>query len=59
MATKFKKGDIVVVNHVLPNGPVEAIGMDEDGTIRYLITWTDANGEEKTRWFNEDGLIAA
>ena len=44
MATKFKKGDIVVVKGVLPNGPVQALAMDEDGVFRYLITWKDADG---------------
>jgi uncharacterized protein YodC (DUF2158 family) len=58
MATKFKKGDQVVVNHVVPNGPVEALAMDEDGTVRYLITWTDADGVQQHRWFNEDTLVA-
>jgi uncharacterized protein YodC (DUF2158 family) len=58
MATKFKKGDTVVVNSVLPSGPVEALAMDEDGTVRYRITWIDVEGDEKTRWFNEDVLVA-
>ena len=58
MATKFKKGDLVVVNNVLPNGPVQALAMDEDGTVRYLLTWEDVDGVEQTRWFNEDVLVA-
>ena len=58
MATKFKKGDKVVVNNVLPNGPVQALAMDEDGMVRYLITWKDVDGVEQTRWFNEDVLVA-
>jgi uncharacterized protein YodC (DUF2158 family) len=58
MATKFKKGDVVAVNSVIPSGPVEALSMDEDGVFRYLITWTDANGVEQKRWFTEDTLVA-
>jgi hypothetical protein len=58
MATKFKKGDVVVVNNVLPSGPVQALAMDEDGMVRYLITWEDVDGVEQTRWFNEDVLVA-
>ena len=58
MATKFKKGDKVVVKGVLPNGPVQALSMDEDGVFRYLITWKDADGVEQTRWFTEDALVA-
>jgi len=59
MATKFKKGDNVIVNSVLPNGPVQALAMNEDGVVRYLITWEDVNGVEQTRWFDEDVLTAA
>jgi hypothetical protein len=44
MATKFKKGDVVAVNSVIPSGPVQSLSMDEDGVFRYLITWTDADG---------------
>ena len=33
MATKFKKGDKVKVNAVIPQGPVEALRMDEDGEV--------------------------
>jgi len=58
MATKFKKGDVVAVNSVIPSGPVQALAMDEDGVFRYLITWTDADGVEHTRWFTEDKLVA-
>jgi hypothetical protein len=57
MATKFKKGDIVAVNSVVPSGPVEALSMDEDGTVRYRITWTTAEGLEKVRWCKEDILV--
>lgn len=58
MATKFKKGDNVIVNSVLPNGPVQALAMNEDGMVRYLLTWEDVNGVEQTRWFDEDVLVA-
>ena len=57
MATKFNKGDVVVVIGVLPSGPVEALSMDEDGTVRYRITWTDVDGMEKVRWCKEDRLV--
>jgi hypothetical protein len=58
MATAFKKGDSVRVNSVLPSGPVQALRMDEDGTVYYLIEWTDANGESHSRWFPESDLVA-
>ena len=58
MATKFKKGDVVKLNSVVPEGPVEALRMDEDGNFFYLISWTDAQGNTQQRWFAEDDLIA-
>lgn len=58
MATKFKKGDVVKLDAVVPQGPVEALRMDEDGNFFYLISWTDAQGNTQQRWFAEDDLIA-
>jgi uncharacterized protein YodC (DUF2158 family) len=58
MATTFKKGDVVKVNAVVPQGPVEALRMDEDGNVFYLIEWTDVNGDSHHRWFNENELSA-
>lgn len=59
MATEFKKGQVVRVRAVIPEGPVQALRMDEDGNFYYLIQWTDANGVEQERWFAEDTLIGA
>lgn len=58
MATKFKKGDVVTLNAVVPKGPVQALRMDEDGNFFYMIEWTDAEGVTHQRWFKEDELIA-
>lgn len=58
MATKFKVGQQVTVAVVAPKGPVEAYRMLEDGTIQCLITWTDIDGVQQTRWFDEDALTA-
>ena len=58
MATTFKKGDEVKVNAVIPQGPVQALRMDENGTFFYLISWTDIDGTEQQRWFAEEQLIA-
>lgn len=55
----FKKGDTVKVVAVIPQGPVESMRMDEDGNVQYLISWTDANGNEHSRWFDEAQLTAA
>ena len=59
MATTFKKGDEVKVNAAVPQGPVQALRMDEDGVVSYLIEWVDVNGATQQRWFTEDQLIAA
>lgn len=59
MATKFKKGDVVVINFVPPKGPVEALRMLDDGTVQCLLSWVDIDGVTQTRWFDEDVLIAA
>jgi hypothetical protein len=58
MATKFKKGDMVKAVAVIPEGPVEALRMDEDGNFSYLISWVDVNGETQQRWFAEEDLTA-
>lgn len=59
MATAFKKGEVVKVREVVPQGPVQALRMDEDGTVYYLIQWADANGVAQERWFAEDALVVA
>ena len=57
MAT-FKKGDVVKVKAVTPEGPITKMRMDEDGNVFYLLEWTDAQGETQQRWFAEDELTA-
>jgi len=59
MATAFKKGDVVKAVAVVPQGPVLAIRMNEDGVVSYLIEWTDADGETQQRWFEESQLTGA
>jgi len=58
MATAFRKGDVVSVRAVIPQGPVLALRMDEDGVVWYLIEWADVAGAKQQRWFNEDELTA-
>jgi len=58
MATKFKKGDEVRVDQVIPHGPVKALHMNSDGEFSYLIEWVDAKGVPQQRWFAEDDLVA-
>lgn len=59
MATTFIKNQTVRLKAVTPQGPVEALRMDEDGTVFYRISWTDASGNTQTRWFSESELEAA
>lgn len=53
----FKTGDKVRLNAVVPQGEITKMRMDEDGTIWYLMSWT--NGEvTQERWFTGDELVA-
>jgi len=54
----FKKGDVVKVNTVVPQGPIVKMRMDDDGIIYYLLAWT-ANGVAHERWFTEDQIVSA
>ncbi len=58
MATIFTKNQNVRVKAVVPQGQVEALRMDEDGTVYCRISWTDLNGVSQTRWFAENELEA-
>jgi len=44
MATTFTKDQTVRLKTIVPQGPVEALRMEEDGTVFYRISWTDAAG---------------
>lgn len=59
MATTFKKGEVVKLSAVVPQGPVVALRMDEDGVVQYLVEWRDADGVAQQRWFDEDTLTGA
>lgn len=57
MATQFKKGDLVRLKTVVPQGPVQKMRMDEEtGEVAYLLQWTDADGHTQERWFSEGEL---
>lgn len=59
MATMFKKGEAVKVKITVPQGSVQALKMDSDGNVWYLVPWTDENGRNQERWFIEDQLEKA
>jgi uncharacterized protein YodC (DUF2158 family) len=59
MATRFKKGDAVKLNVVVPGGPILAYRMDDDGVVYCLLEWVDVDGSTQQRWFKEDDLIGA
>lgn len=58
MPTTFVKNQNVRVKAVVPEGPVMALRMNEDGQFFYLIQWTDAEGVVQQRWFKEEDLEA-
>ena len=55
----FKKGDIVKVNAVIPQGPIIKMRMDDDGTIYYLVEWANTDGTPAERSFTADQIVAA
>ena len=59
MATAFKKGEVVKLSAVVPQGPVLALRMDENGVVQYLVEWKDADNVAHQRWFDEDQLTGA
>jgi hypothetical protein len=58
MATKYTKNQNVRLKTVVPQGPVVALRMNEDGQFFYLVEWTDADGVKQQRWFEESELEA-
>ena len=58
MATTFIKNQTVRVKAVIPEGPITALRMDENGNFFYLISWTNEKGILQTRWFKEEELEA-
>lgn len=58
MATKFTKNQEVKIKAVIPQGPVIALRMNEDGEFFYLVQWTDAGNAVQQRWFKEEELEA-
>lgn len=58
MPTTYTKNQNVRVKAVVPEGPVAALRMNEDGEFFYLVQWTDADGKTQRRWFKEEDLEA-
>jgi hypothetical protein len=58
MATKYTKNQNVRLKAVVPEGPVTALRMNEDGEFFYLVEWVDADGVKQRRWFEESELEA-
>jgi aminoglycoside phosphotransferase (APT) family kinase protein len=51
----FKKGDKVRLKVAVPEGEVAHMRMDEDGTIWYLMSWTNGDVSQE-RWFTLEEL---
>ena len=58
MATTFTKNQTVRLKLAVPQGPIDALRMDEDGTVFYRVSWVDAAGNAQSRWFAENELEA-
>jgi uncharacterized protein YodC (DUF2158 family) len=54
----FKKGDVVKLKTVLPEGPIIKMRMDDDGMVSYLVSWS-TDGVTHERWFTDDQLVVA
>jgi hypothetical protein len=59
MASLYKKGDLVELKVVVPQGKIESIRMDDEGMVWYFVPWKDANGSTQKRWFAETELKLA
>jgi len=59
MPTTYIKNQNVRLKSVVPQGPVIALRMSEDGEFFYLVQWNDINGKSQRRWFKEEELEAA
>lgn len=55
----FKKGDVVKLKAVIPQGPVVKMRMDDDGNVWCLMEWTTDDGQTQSRWFMDSELEAA
>ncbi len=53
----FKEGDKVRLRAPVIEGGVADIQFNKGaGELEYLVTYSDSNGEEQTRWFVESDL---
>jgi len=55
----FKRGDVVKLKAVVPQGPIIKMRMDDDGGIWCLMEWTADDGQVHSRWFMDSELEAA
>ena len=55
----YKKGDVVRLKAVVPQGPIAKMRMDDDGNVWCLMEWTTEDGQVHGRWFMDTELEAA
>lgn len=55
----YKKGDVVRLKAVIPQGPITKMRMDDDGNVWCLMEWTTEDGQVHSRWFMDNELEAA
>ena len=58
MAANYKIGQEVKLITVIPQGPVVALAVDQEGDIEYKVSYVDSQGVAQERWFKEDDLEA-
>jgi len=54
----FKKGDVVKLKVVTPQGAIAKMRMDDDGAVWCLLEWTAEDGQVQSRWFPDVELEA-
>ena len=58
MAANYKIGQEVKLITIVPQGPVVALSVDQEGDIAYKVSYADSQGVTHERWFKEDDLEA-
>ena len=58
MAANYKIGQEVKLITIVPQGPVVALSVDQEGDIAYKVSYVDFQGVAQERWFKENDLEA-
>ena len=58
MAANYKIGQEVKLITIVPQGPVVALSVNQEGDIVYKVSYADSQGVAQERWFKENDLEA-